>query len=163
MPNPASASRTTGDLGKVRIITDERTNALIVLAPKTQLEEVRRLVNKLDVPVTGGGRIHVYYLQHADSEELAQTLTAMISGGGGSRSGASTPSQGGSAQAIRGQVAGLAAGLSVTADPATNSLVIQASQEGFNTISAVIAKLDVQRPQVLVEALIMEVLAQEGE
>ena len=63
-------------MGKVRIITDERTNALIVLAPKTQLEEVRRLVNKLDVPVTGGGRIHVYYLQHADSEELAQTLTA---------------------------------------------------------------------------------------
>ncbi|MEE2679573.1 MAG: type II secretion system secretin GspD, partial [Myxococcota bacterium] len=162
-PTPAAAARAGGDLGKVRIITDERTNALIVLAPKTQLEEVRRLVNKLDVPVTGGGRIHVYYLQHADSEELAQTLTSMISGGSGARSSTGNTAQGGAAQAIRGQVAGLSAGLSVTADPATNSLVIQASQEGFNTISAVIAKLDVQRPQVLVEALIMEVLAQEGE
>jgi len=158
----AAATRMAGDLGKVRIITDERTNALIVLAPRTQLQEVRRLVHKLDVPVTGGGRIHVYYLQHADSEELAQTLSSMISGSGPSRSGGAS-AQGGGAQAIRAQVAGLAAGIGVTADPATNSLVIQASQEGFNTISAVIKKLDVQRPQVLVEALIMEVLAKDGE
>ena len=156
-----AAARAAGNLGKVRIITDERTNALIVLAPRTQLEEVRRLVNKLDVPVTGGGRIHVYYLQHADAEELGQTLTAMISGTAKTAGGAS--GKGGAAQAIRAQVAGLGSGISVTADPATNSLVIQASQEGFNTISAVIAKLDVQRPQVLVEALIMEVLANDSE
>ena len=31
---------------------------------------VRDLVRKLDVPVSGGGEIHVYYLQHADAEEL---------------------------------------------------------------------------------------------
>jgi len=144
-----------GQLGKVRILTDERTNSLIVLAAKTQLEEVRRLVRKLDVPVSGGGRIHVYYLQHADAEELAQTLSAMISGapapaGGGAPGGTQ-------AQAIRAAVSGLAEGISVTADPATNALVIQASQEGFNTLAAVIEKLDMARPQVLVEALIMEV------
>ena len=156
-----TAARAAGELGKVRIITDERTNALIVLAPRTQLEEVRRLVHKLDVPVTGGGRIHVYYLQHADAEELAQTLSSMISGRG--RAPAAATGQGGAAQAIRAQVAGLASGISVTADPATNSLVIQASKEGFNTISAVIAKLDVARPQVLVEALIMEVLVNDSE
>ncbi len=145
---------TPGAAGKVRILTDDRTNSLIVLAPKTQLQEVRRLVRKLDVPVSGGGRIHVYYLQHADSEELAQTLSAMISG-------VSAPAGGGPAgqggQAIRAAVTGLAEGISVTADPATNALIIQASQEGYNTLSAVIAKLDVARPQVLVEALIMEV------
>ena len=37
----------------VRILTDERTNSLLVLAPRAQLEEVRRLVAKLDVPVLG--------------------------------------------------------------------------------------------------------------
>jgi type II secretory pathway component GspD/PulD (secretin) len=36
-------------------------------------------------------------------------------------------------------------------------LVIQASQEGFSTLKAVIEQLDIARPQVLVEALIMEV------
>jgi general secretion pathway protein D len=139
--------------GKVRIITDDRTNSLIVLANRTQLEEVRALVRKLDVPVTGGGRIHVYYLLHADAEELTQTLTGLVSGGGA----APAAGQSGQATAIRTAIAGLAEGVRVTADPATNSLVIQATQEGFNALSAVIAKLDVERPQVLVEALIMEV------
>jgi general secretion pathway protein D len=45
----------------------------------------------------------------------------------------------------------------VTADPPTNSLLIQSSQEGFKTLSQVIDQLDIPRPQVLVEALIMEV------
>ena len=45
----------------------------------------------------------------------------------------------------------------MTADPPTNSLLIQASQEGFKTLSQVIDQLDIPRPQVLVEALIMEV------
>jgi general secretion pathway protein D len=153
----AAAPGKPAALGKVRILTDERTNSLIVMAPKTQLEEVRRLVRKLDVPVSGGGRIHVYYLQHADAEELAQTLGSMITGRAAPAPGAPQAAGAGQAQALRAQVAGLAEGISVTADPATNSLVIQASQEGFNTIAAVIEKLDVPRPQVLVEALIMEV------
>jgi len=63
-----------GERGKVRIITDDRTNSLLVLASRSQLEKIRELIKKLDVPVMGGGRIHVYYLKHADSEELAQTL-----------------------------------------------------------------------------------------
>jgi general secretion pathway protein D len=148
-------------LRNVRIITDERTNSLIVLAARAQIEEVRSLARKLDVPVAGGGRVHVYYLQHADAEELAQTLTSLISGapapaaGGGG--GATSGLGGGQAQALRAAVAGLAEGVTVTADPPTNSLVIQASQEGFAAIAAVIAKLDIERPQVLVEALIMEV------
>jgi hypothetical protein len=50
----------------------------------------------------------------------------------------------------------------VTADPATNALVIQASQEGYATIAGVIEKLDIERPQVLVEALIMEVDVTDG-
>src|SRR4030095_5431367 len=60
-------------------------------------------------------------------------------------------------------VAGLEGGISVTADAATNSLIIQASMEGFNTIAGVIKKLDVERPQVSVEALIMELTVNDSE
>jgi general secretion pathway protein D len=152
----AAAAATAAALGRVRILTDERTNSLIVLSSRNELDDIRALVDKLDVPVTGGGRIHVYYLAHANAEDLTQTLTSLVSGrptppGGGAGA------VGGAAQQLRAAVAGLAEGLSITADPATNSLVIQASQEGFRTIQAVIEKLDIQRPQVLVEALIMEV------
>jgi general secretion pathway protein D len=149
----------------VRILTDERTNSLLVLAPRAQLEEVRSLVAKLDVPVTGGGRIHVYYLRNADAEELAQTLSGLLTGqpsrpstGIGGAAGAPP----GGAPAISSVVAGLAGNITVTADPATNSLIIQASQEAFNTLSTVIEKLDVERSQVLVEALIMEVTLSDG-
>jgi general secretion pathway protein D len=152
-----AAAAATAPMAKVRIITDERTNSLIVLAPRSQLDEVRQLVRKLDVPITGGGRIHVYYLQHADAEELAQTLSSMLSGQPSGGPGSAAAAAAGQAQAMRAAVTELAEGLSVTADPATNSLIIQASQEGYSTIAAVIAKLDVARPQVLVEALIMEV------
>ena len=82
----------------VRILTDERTNSLLVLAPRQQLEEVRQLVVKLDVPVRGGGRIHIYYLNNANAEELAQTLSGLLDGSGG---GSSAVSQGTSGSAAR--------------------------------------------------------------
>jgi general secretion pathway protein D len=159
-PDPAAAgARRT----PVRILTDERTNSLLVLAPRQQLEEVRQLVARLDVPVTGGGRIHVYYLRNANAEELAQTLGGLI---GGVSAPAAPPGgatgQPGVSPAIRSAVTGLIGDISATADPATNSLIIQASQEGFNTLKAVIEQLDVERPQVLVEALIMEVDVSDG-
>jgi general secretion pathway protein D len=142
---------------RIQVITDERTNSLVVLASRVQLEEIRGVIAMLDVPISGGGRIHVYYLKHANAEELAQTLSGLLTGG--SRTGAAQPAGqgGGQAEALRATVAELAGGITITADPATNSLVIQATQEGFATLVAVIRQLDVPRPQVLVEALIMEV------
>jgi general secretion pathway protein D len=140
---------------KVRLMTDERTNSVIALAPRAQMQEVRELIERLDIPVTGSGRIHVYYLQHADAEELALTLSSLV--GGTMPSPSSTAASGQGATSLRAVVQGLAEGVKITADPATNSLVIQSSREGFDTLSEVIAKLDVERPQVLVEALIMEV------
>ncbi len=153
-----SSDKTGGASGhdKVRLMTDDRTNSVIVLAPRVQMQDVRKLIRRLDIPVSGGGRIHVYYLQHADAEELALTLNSLVSGSLPSpsktaRGGVSSPA---SLGAI---VQELADGVKITADPATNALVIQASRQGFETISEVIAKLDIERPQVLIEALIMEV------
>jgi len=48
-------------------------------------------------------------------------------------------------------------GVRVTADPATNSLVISASPQDYATLSEVIGKLDIPRRQVSVEAIIFEV------
>jgi general secretion pathway protein D len=157
-----AATPTVGDAGvagpQVRILTDERTNSLLVLSSRQQLADIRGLVRKLDIPVVGTGRIHVRYLRHADAEELSETLNTLLSGaqgGGGGRPGA-TGAAGGTAN-LRSAVTPLADGVNVTADPATNSLVIQASKEAYETLVQVIEKLDVSRPQVLVEALIVEV------
>ena len=160
VPTPAAATAQGISKGRVRILTDDRTNSLIILASRQRLVDLRRVIARVDVPVTGQGRIHVYYLQHADAEELAATLSALISG---QPSGAAAQSGGPAATAMRAAITELAEGVNVTADAPTNSLVIQASKEGFGTISEVIAKLDIERPQVLVEALIMEVLVSNNE
>ena len=157
---PAAQSGSGGLAGpSVRILTDERTNSLLILASRQQLADIRKLVQKLDIPVTGGGRIHVYYLRHADAEELSETLNSLLSGAG-ARGGARSGAAGGGAasvQSLRSAITPLAEGVTVTADPATNALVIQASKEAYETLRGVIESLDVSRPQVLVEALIVEV------
>jgi general secretion pathway protein D len=155
------ASSSANSASPIRIITDDRTNSLLVLASRSQLGSIRSLIRQLDVPVVGGGRIHVYYLRHADAEELTQTLNALLSG-----RASTTPGRTGKAgvqpQALRSTISELAQGITVTADAATNSLVIQASREAYDTLLGVIEKLDVPRPQVLVEALIMEVDVADG-
>jgi len=160
----SSSSKSTSTVGlqttqrdEVRIITESRTNSLLVLASRSQIGEIRDLIHKLDVPVVGGGKIHVYYLKHADAQEMAKTLNGLVSGGGGSGGGGRTGSAS-APQALRSVVTPLAEGqIRLSADPATNSLVIQASKEAYETLIQVIEKLDIPRPQVLVEALIMEV------
>src|SRR5690606_33554273 len=99
------------------------------------------------------------YLRHADAEELAETLNSLLGAGGvaGTQANAAALAAGVQPQQLR-AVSELANTVSsVTADIGTNSLVIQASPEGFEALRRVIEKLDIERPQVLVEALIMEV------
>ncbi len=144
----------------VSILPDERTNSLLVMASRQQLADIRGLIEKLDVPVRGQGRIQVYYLRHADAEELSETLNSLLGGGGGSGGGPRSSLPGSASnvvQNLRSTVTPLSEGVTITADPSTNALVIQASKEAYDTLEQVIEKLDVSRPQVLVEALIVEV------
>jgi general secretion pathway protein D len=78
-----------------------------------------------------------------------------LGGGFGGRTGAASVGGGlgGDQQSqFEGEVA-------ITADPATNSLIIVASPQDYETIKDVIDKLDVRRRQVYVEAIIAEVSA----
>ena len=50
--------------------------------------------------------------------------------------------------------------VSITADPATNSLVISAAPQDYETLQTVIDQLDIPRVQVLVQAIIVEVSVQ---
>jgi general secretion pathway protein D len=60
-----------------RIIPDARTNSLVLIATRADMNTLEDLIVKLDVRTPEGrGQIHVYYLQYANAEELAQVLTA---------------------------------------------------------------------------------------
>ena len=154
-----------------KIMADERTNSLIVLASEPAYLRVKALVARLDVSVDieGSGKIFVYPLENADAEEMSATLTAVISGVQQSPTGpanrqqgrqgrepdaprpAPAPSSAGEgAAAFEGQVR-------VTHDKPTNAIVVTASFKDFLALREVIRRLDIPRPQVYIEATIAEI------
>ena len=172
----STSSRTQDRDSGIKIIPDERTNSLIVVATLDQLKMIKDLIARLDfdTPRTYG-KIHVYYLQYADAEELSGVLNSLVSGTGMSRTGMSRSRTGqtgmsgrtGRTSRTQGQ-AGIPPGVSrmlesfesevsITADIATNSMIIIASPQDYITLKGVIDKLDIKRRQVYVEAVFMEV------
>lgn len=58
-----------------KIIPDERTNSLIVVADEDTTTRIRALVSQLDSEVDRSGfRFYVYQCEHADAEEIASVL-----------------------------------------------------------------------------------------
>jgi len=141
------------------IIADERTNTLIVHANTKGADQVRMLVAKLDQrnpSTTGGGKVHVVYLQFADSEQIANTLNN-FSSQAGSKIGGSIPGAGTGTGANPIANSLFEGSIKIASDKATNSLVITASPADFVTVQRVINRLDIPRDQVYVEVVIMEI------
>jgi general secretion pathway protein D len=150
-PRQPAAGRPAGPVAAqkvVKLIPEERTNSLIVLANEQDTQEVRNLVARLDTEAPKGkSQLHVRYLEHARAEELAKVLNSIVTG---KAKVAAPPGRQPQAGAPPEEA-------SITADKATNSLVITASPQEFKELEDVIMKLDMIRSQVLVECLIAEV------
>jgi general secretion pathway protein D len=150
-----------------KIIADERTNMLIIVADERSYLRVRALIRKLDIQVPGGEeKIHIVALSNADAQELAGTLAGLTGGGGGrsrtarrgrnkrgsrnKRSRRSSRGRSGAVSLFKGEV-------QITEDQPTNSLIIVASMKDYLALLKVIKKLDQPRRQVFIEATILEV------
>lgn len=138
-----------GDETISKIIPDERTNALIIVASEDAYYRILELIRQLDVPIAGEGTLHVLKLQHADSEELEKTLNSLTKGSRRNTKKKSKSAES-SAQLFEGDV-------QVSADKATNSLLVVSSLRDYMALKNVVEQLDVMRQQVFVEAVIMEV------
>jgi general secretion pathway protein D len=126
--------------GGMKILPDVRTNSLIVVADVRQTAMIEGLVEQLDTQrPRGTNNVHVVYLENADANEVADSLTQALANL--RITGAFETSE----------------NIQVTANGGTNSLIIAASAQDFEVIAEIIEKLDIVREQVLVEMLIMEV------
>ncbi|MBI9092442.1 MAG: type II secretion system secretin GspD [Desulfobacterium sp.] len=135
----------------VKFVADERTNAMVVLASEIETDRVKQLVALLDKKIARGDeKIRVYYLEHASAEDLAKVLQDMpVKKSAQSKTGKKT------APVISETV-------KITADKATNSLIIMAEKEDYPVLEEVIQKLDIPRSMVYIECLIMEVNVNAG-
>jgi general secretion pathway protein D len=77
----------------IKIIPDERTNSLIVMADPLQMRMVKSLISQLDIhSPTASSRVHVYYLKYAEALEMVSVLGSLL--GSGSGPGALSPQTG---------------------------------------------------------------------
>lgn len=140
-----------------RIIAEPRTNSIIAMANAEGAKQLRDLINKLDVKLvsSGSNRVHVYYLNYGDSEDLAKTLSSIVTG-----NTAKDNAQGGASRftAFAGPSDNpiFSTEVKITSDKNNNALVVTASPTDWLTLKDVIGRLDIPRDQVYVEGLILE-------
>jgi general secretion pathway protein D len=146
-----------------RIIAEPRTNSIIAMANAEGAKQLKELIKKLDVKLvsSGSNRVHVYYLNYGDSEELSKTLSSIVSGA--AQGGASPGAAAGGANRFTSFGGGgsgenpiFSAEVKITSDKNNNALVVTASPTDWLTLKDVIGRLDIPRDQVYVEGLILE-------
>lgn len=78
----AKKSRSSGYL-TYKIMSDERSNSVVIFGPPRTIQDVKELVRKFDIRVEDPSRqssIHVRPLDYADAKKIASTLSALASG-----------------------------------------------------------------------------------
>ena len=132
------------------LVADKRTNSVVVTADELTVDRIRKLVSYLDTPLEQSGNVRVIYLEYADAMEVAEVLTRVVQNISRLEEGGSNRRQGNSDSTIE-------------ADEGTNSLIITADTDEMAALEAVIARLDIRRAQVLIEAIIVEMDMTEGQ
>jgi len=152
----AAAPSTLGtDMHVAKILADDRSNSLVIVATERAYLRVLEFIKRIDLPATvGEGEIHVVMLQHADAVELSKTLNEIITGaaaagGGGGAAPGKTTTGNAPLEIFESKV-------KVSADKSTNSIVITSSLRDFANLRTVVDKLDMARRQVFIEAVIMD-------
>ena len=128
-------------------VADERTNSIIMVASEDDTNRIRSLIATLDQETPKGKeKINVYYLEYAAAEEIVAVLKDLPK---------EDQSAGAGAGAKEAPV--VSEKVTITADKATNSLIITADRDDYATLVDIIRQIDIPRDMVYIEALIMEV------
>jgi general secretion pathway protein D len=179
----ASASKDVRG-SRLRIIADSRSNRLLVKGDVRSRKRIRDLVNQLDVPPTGRlAGLRVFRLKNASAKNIATMLTGLMSNtsltapavtstlantagsglGSDSSSGStnnSTATPASTSSSFGGSSSNSSGGsnnMSIIADESQNSVVVKADPSLMVEIEQAIEQLDTRRPQVLIQAAIVEV------
>lgn len=133
---------------EVILVADKRTNSVVVTADELNAQRIQKLITYLDTPLVQSGNVKVVYLEYADALEVAEVLTRVMQNmsrldGGGERKQNTNST--------------------IEADEGTNALIITADADEMASLESVIARLDIRRAQVLVEAIIVEMEVTEGQ
>lgn len=167
-----SNSKSTDSSGKGAVsldfvTSDDRTNSIIVLGNAAGISKAKRLVKKLDFKLHEDeeGGVYVYYVKYNTAEDIAKTLGGIAEESAKSQKTTGTGSSSSSSSSARSlpetakaKTASEIFGgeVKIRADEKTNSLIITASPQDYQTVKGLLSKIDIPRDQVFVESIIME-------
>ena len=172
--------------GKVLILADERSNKLIVITSKTNMDFFDKIIKTLDVETTPEVSVEVIRLKYAEAEEVASMLNDLIGNNGGSsqnrnnqnanaRGAAGTANRNltqtrpGTPPAARPPTANPTFSnantlgelnkdnIKILADKRINGIVIMARKADMKAVKEVIEDMDVKLSQVLLETVIVQI------
>jgi general secretion pathway protein D len=146
-----SEAKAAGGEQETLLVADERTNSVLVSGDELERARMRKLVEHLDTPLEQSGNVKVIYLEYADAKDVAEVLTKVMK----NIFEMDTP-EGAKPAGGRGSS-------TIEADEGTNALIITADTDEMAALEAVIARLDIRRAQVLVEAIIVEMEVIDGQ
>ena len=111
------------------------SNSVILSSNDFVAKNIRSTLNSLDKDITSDDTTDVIYLKYAKAEDVAPILNSIASTFVSETEGSKTV---------------------ITYHEKTNSLIISSAEENLNSIKNIIAKLDIRRAQVLVEAIVVD-------
>lgn len=152
MQQSRRAGTEEGAGSRLGINADTRTNSVLISGSARQREQLRILVEQLDRPREQTGNTRVVYLEYANATRLAEVLSQVVENtfnlNGPGENGAN-------GSAVR--------QASIEADQDNNALIITADLDIIDSLMDVVHRLDIQRAQVLVEAIIVEINDDSGQ
>lgn len=134
-----------GDHFYLHVVADDRSEQLLIMTGQKAYKLIVQIVKMIDQEIEGDGEIHVVKLQNAKAKDMVKTLSKVSK----SRKKTGKNKKKG-VDVFEGEI-------NISANEATNSLVVISSFRDFKNLKRVIEKLDVKRKQVFVEAAILEV------
>ncbi|MCD4657513.1 MAG: hypothetical protein K8S87_08195, partial [Planctomycetes bacterium] len=153
----------------ISLESDERTNSIIVQATEEDIMLVRQLVKRLDIfmPEEDASKIQIYFCKHTTAEELAETLNSLNLSDLFKETSASSSSMRVDQwwrtiyvePRFRNPNQQDEQEIKISSDERTNSLIVTARPDDYLEIKRLIDNLDVRKPQVMIEAAIIEVSA----
>lgn len=134
-------------INRAYIVADGRSNSIIILGLVEEIADVKKVLATLDMPLEPHkGVFHSYKLKNTSAADLAKVLIELYQKKAVAERGRKgvTPQE-------------LARQPSIVPEPNSNSLLIIAPPDVYAEIKKLIIDLDVRRPQVLIEVMLVEV------
>ncbi|PTT48745.1 GspD family T2SS secretin variant ExeD [Aeromonas sp. HMWF014] len=138
-----------------KVVADERTNSVVVSGEPKARARIIQMVRQLDRDLQSQGNTRVFYLKYGKAKDMVEVLKGVSSSIEADKKGGGSTAGGGNASIGGGKLA-------ISADETTNALVITAQPDVMAELEQVVAKLDIRRAQVLVEAIIVEIADGDG-